>query len=92
MREDLRTELMVSVAEVAWNLIEDGIAEDTAINDAMGDVYSISLRALPGWDVKVVGLCPATLLPREQRWQFELEVYEFIKGEWDEMANVGSQN
>lgn len=92
MREDLRTELMVAVAEVAWNLIEDGIPEDTAIADAMGDVYSIPLTKLPEWTITVVGLVPAKLFTRNDRWQFECDVWQFIKGEWHDVGGMVSKN
>lgn len=92
MREDLRMELLIAVAEVAWNLIEDGIPDDTAISDAMSDYYRIPLQAVSGWTLTLVGVCPAALFPRGQRWQFEADVFQFIRGEWHDVGGLVSKN
>lgn len=81
---DLRGDLVTSVAEVAWILIEDGVPEDNAIAMAMDDVYTIPLWGPPGWKIMVCGLCPTAMFPNlRERWVFEFEVWECVKGEWN---------
>lgn len=86
--DSLRGLLVVAVAEVAWNLIEDGIPEDIAIADAMEDSYRIPLDAPDAWTLEVMGLVPGALLPREERWLFERDVLDCIRGEFDDVGSL----
>ena len=86
MAIDLRGDLITAVAEVAYILITDrGIHEDTAVQIAMDEVYTIPLWGPDDrWQIRVVGLCPTAMFADlGERWKFEYEVWECVKGEWD---------